>query len=177
MGHISRSLIVAICALGLAGCVESMPDFQANAGNIRSTFGGASPRGATVAMESLDGAPDAVTARFDRVFAKAAAARDITMAEPSTAHYLVRGYLDAASADDGTTVTYVYDIFDANDQQRVNRVTDVLTLPTSGGDAWAQVDNSVMASLAGRSADALAAALADTPAAKAALAPTITAAQ
>ncbi len=89
----------------------------------------------------------------------------------------MRGYLDAASADDGTTVTYVYDIFDANDQQRVNRVTDVLTLPTSGGDAWAQVDDSVMASLAGRSADALAAALADTPAAKAALAPTITAAQ
>ena len=67
-------------------------------------------------------------------------------------------------------MTFLYDIFDAQSQMRLDRVSDTLTLPSTGADAWAVVDDRVMQSLAGRSADRLAAALAETPAARAATA-------
>lgn len=171
-------LLALVYALSLGGCVESFPGIQVVGGDIRNELAqgrASSARGVTVAIASLDGAPVQTVARFNTAFAKAAPEREITMADAASAHYLVRGYLSAEPAEGGTAVTYLYDIFDANDQQRIGRVTDVLTTPGSEADAWAVVDDRVMDSLAGRSADALASALATTPAAQAELAPVITA--
>ena len=163
---VRTTLAVVFAAIGLSGCVESLPDYQASMGNVRPTVAattGASPRAATMTIASLDGVPDAVGSRFDRIFAKEAASREIAMVDPSAARFLVRGYLSAHLADaGGTEISFVYDIFDAADRRRVGRVADVLTLPGSNPDPWALVDDRVAASLAGRSADVLAAALAGT---------------
>lgn len=170
-----RSLPIAFSLLlvgVLGGCVEGFPEAQVGSGDVRNAVARVqtnSPRGATVSMTSLEGAPADVAARFSHAFAKQAADREIAMADVASAHYLVRGYLSAYASDSGTDVAYVYDIFDANDQRRVDRVADVMALTGSAGDAWALVDDRVMASLAGRSADELAAALAATPVAQAAL--------
>ncbi len=160
--------VLLLGAMPLGGCVESIPTAELGSDGLRAARGhnaAGSPRQATVAITNLEGAPQPVSSRFGQVFAKAAAQREITVADASTAHYLVRGYLNATPADtgSGTAVTYVYDIFDANDQARVDRVTDTLTVPNSAPDAWAVVDDETMASLAGHSADRLAAALAATP--------------
>ena len=169
MGNLVRTgLIPVVGAMLLGGCVEEIPTAQLGPDGFRASLahgGVGSPRQATVAITNLEGAPEAVASRFDRVFSKAAVDREITVADASTAHYLVRAYLSAApsGAGDGTAVTYVYDIFDANDRARVDRVTDTLTLPGSAPDAWALVDDRTMASLASHSADTLAAALAATP--------------
>lgn len=169
--RVQGAFAVSVLALCVSGCVENLPDFKAMSGDVRATVAaqtGGSPRAATVAMTSLDGVPDGVAARFDRTFAKEAAAREITIVGPSTAHYLVRAYMSAYPADgSGTAVSFVYDVFDANDQRRVDRVSDVLTLPGSSDDPWSLVDDRVVASLAGRSADVLAAALATTDVARA----------
>lgn len=157
----------------LGGCVEGFPEAQVGRGDVRNAVAiskAVSPRGATVSMTSLEGAPADVVARFKQVFARQAADREIAMADSASAHYLVRGYISAYASDSGTEVSYVYDIFDANDQQRVNRVADAMALTGFASDAWALVDDRVMASLAGRSADELASALAATPVAQAALA-------
>lgn len=159
--------------LALGGCVEGFPEPQVGTGDVRNAVAStrtASPRGASVSMASLEGAPADIVARFNQVFSKQAADREIAMADAASAHYLVRGYLSAYPSDGGTDVSYVYDIFDANDQNRIDRVADVMTLPSTGADVWALVDDHVMASLAGRSAEELAAALAATPVAQAALA-------
>ena len=167
------------CSPLLSGCVESFPVVAGGENGVRNAVAASatSPRQATVALASLDGVPEAVSQRFDRAFAAEATAREITIVEPSTARYLVRGYLSAATSEagTGTDLTYVYDIFDADDQRRVNRVTDTLTVPASGLEPWSSVDDKALTSLADRSADRLAAALAATPVAHAAPGPAATA--
>jgi hypothetical protein len=157
----------------LSGCVDMIPDASVAKGEVRAAVGHGSlgsPKNATMAMASLSGATPDLDARFMQIFAKQAADREITMVDSQSAHYLVRGYLSAYPGETGTDVSYLYDIFDANNQTRVDRVQDVLTVPSQAGEAWAVVDDKVMESLAARSADNLAAALASTPVAQATLA-------
>ena len=152
-------------ALGLSGCVDNIPDVAVNHGDVRQAIARGSlksPKPATVAFASLDGAPDDQTARFRAEFDKAAAEREITVVELKAARYLVRGYLSAAPGERGTDVAYVYDVFNA-DRRRVERISDILTLPGSASSAWAAINDQAMASLAGRSADDLAVALSGTP--------------
>lgn len=161
--------LLPMLALLVAGCVDDIPDVAVSRGDVRAAIARGSlksPRPATVALASLEGAPSEVLVRFNGQFAREAADREITLADAGTARYLVRGYLSAAPSEHGTEVSYVYDVFDA-DHRRVERVTDMLTLPGSGPDAWALVDDRSMASLAGRSADDLAVALAGMPEAQA----------
>ena len=152
-------------ALGLSGCVDNIPDVAVNRGDVRQAIARGSlksPRPATVAFASLDGAPGDQAARFRAEFDKAAADREITLVDPKAARYLVRGYLSAAPGDRGTDIAYVYDVFDA-DRRRVKRVSDTLTVPGGASNAWAVVNDQTLASLAGRSADDLAVALSGTP--------------
>ena len=149
----------------LAGCVDNIPEVAASRGDVRQAIARGSlksPRAATVAFASLDGAPGDQAERFRAMFDKAAADREIALVDPKAARYLVRGYLSAAPGERGTEIAYVYDVFDA-DRRRMERVTDTLTLPASTGDPWAAVDERAMASLAGRSADDLAVALSGMP--------------
>ncbi|MDX7953172.1 hypothetical protein P7D22_18575 [Lichenihabitans sp. Uapishka_5] len=158
-----------VLAAGLAGCVDNIPDVAVSRGDVRQAIARGtlkSPRPATVALASLDAGPGDTAARFKAVFDKAAAERDITLVEPQAARYLVRGYLSAAPGEHGTDVAYVYDVFDAA-QRRMERVSDTLTLPAVSTDPWAAFDDRALASLAGRSADDLAVALASTPEAQA----------
>jgi hypothetical protein len=153
----------------LAGCVDEMPNVAVERGDVRAAIAkGAlkSPRDATVAFASLEGAPPALSSRFTALVAKDAADREITMTDPKAARYLVRAYLSASPIETGTELAYVYDLFDG-EHRRIARVNDVLTVPGSAPDAWALLDDKTMASLAGRSADDLAVALADTPEAQA----------
>ncbi|MCW6510217.1 hypothetical protein [Lichenifustis flavocetrariae] len=164
--------IVPALALMLAGCVDNIPDVAVARGDVRNAIAKgtmASPRPATVALASLEGAPAALADRYRAVFDRAAADREITVTDAKAARYLVRGYLSAYPSESGTDLAYVYDIFDAN-QRRVERVNDVLTVPDHAADAWALLDDKTMASLAGRSADDLAVALAGMPEARQSLA-------
>jgi hypothetical protein len=158
-------LLPLAAALVLAGCVDEMPDVQVGRADVRAAIArGAlkSPRPATVAFASLEGAPADLAARFTALVTKDAANREITVTEPNTARYLVRGYLSAAPGATGTDLVYVYDVFDG-EHRRIERLNDVLTVPGTATDAWTLLDDKAMASLAGRSADDLAVALAGTP--------------
>ena len=158
-------LIAPLGALILAGCVDNIPDVTVGRGDVRNAIAKGtmkSPHAATVALASFEGAPAPIAARFDQIFAKEAAAREIAMVDAKKARYLICGYLSAYPSERGTDVAYVYDVFDA-DQHRVERVNDVITIPGNAPDAWAQVDDKTMTSLAGRSADDLAVALSGMP--------------
>lgn len=156
-------------ALGLSGCVDNIPDVAVNRGDVRQAIARGtlkSPRPATIAFASLDGAPGDQATRFKAEFNKAAADREMILVDPKAARYLVRGYLSAAPGERGTDVAYVYDVFDA-DRRRVERVSDILSVPGGATDAWAVINDQALASLAGRSADDLAVALSGTPEAQA----------
>lgn len=157
-------------ALTLAGCVEGLPEAQVGRGDIRNAIAKGeltSPKAATVALVSLEGAPAAVDSQFRQALTSEAANREISITDSVSAHYLVRGYLSAYPGDQGVTVAYTYDVFDAGAKQRRQRVSDTMDVPGDAADPWSAVDATVVSSLVTRSADELAVALAGTPEAQA----------
>ncbi len=59
-----------------------------------------------------------------------------------TAQYVVRSQVSAIPAEAVTSVIYVFDIFDARGNLR-HRVSGARSIPRSGPDGWALVDNTV----------------------------------
>ena len=152
----------------LGGCVETTsPIGQAKALDVRAAITRGdmpSPHAATVALASLEGAPEPLAARFRQDFAGEAAGRQVSLGDPSLAHYFLRGYLDAYPTESGTSVHYVWDLFDAS-KQRLRRLEEAFDLPRAGadGDPWSGVDDAMLASMAARSADDVAVTLAGMP--------------
>lgn len=165
---------LAIAALALAGCVEQVAQHAPTAAATqRATLArrpGVSPGGATVALASLEGAPQSVVERFTAAFGREAQGREIVLAPSTGSNYIVRGYLDAHPAPGGTAVAYVWDVFDAR-KSRAQRVADAITVPGSAADPWSVVDDKALASVAGKAAEDLAAFLTNTPEAVAAMRP------
>jgi hypothetical protein len=117
---------------------------------------------ATVAIVSVDGAPADLSAHFNRTLDEAAAARRIAVVDPAKARYLVRGYLTATPIEGGAEVDLIWDVF-TPDKKRVQRLSDAIAIKGAGDDAWATVGDAGLDSVAAKSADDLAAFLANTP--------------
>jgi hypothetical protein len=118
--------------------------------------------GATVAIASVDGAPDDLSARFRQNLDDAMAARRVAVAAPAKARYLVRGYLTASLIEGGAEVDVVWDVF-TPDKKRAQRLSDAIAVKGSGDDAWAMIDDAALSSVAAKCADDLAAYLSNTP--------------
>lgn len=150
----------------LAGCVDTNvaqgPDPSTPHSTNIARREGVSPSGATVALASFTGGPQDLDDRFAAIFADAAKRGDISVADPDNANYLVRGYLNARPEGDATAVAYVLDIFDAK-KQRAQRVENEIIVKAQAADPWSVVDDSVLAAVASKSADDLAAVMTNTP--------------
>lgn len=148
----------------LAGCVDSAisPPLQAEAPTASLRKDGVSPRSASVALASLSGVPEPVADRLKKAFAQEAAQREINLADAKSADYLVRAYLSAAPTDAGTAITVVFDVFDAGKKRALRLEDDVLVKGSStASDPWSAIDIAALGNVAAKSADALAAFLAN----------------
>ena len=153
----SSAFLVCALAWGLAAC---------------QTAG--SPMGKPIAFESIEGAPAEVRTALAGELASAASARQVELAGTgSPARYRLRGYLKAEpTADGGTALSFVWDVFDA-DQRRARRVTGSAPIKAaskknSGKNPWDGLDKEALARLAARSMDEIATFLAAGPGAVAA---------
>ena len=157
-------VLALMAALALSGCVESAGDIApgAEGGQQFVRRPDASMAGAAMAIMSVEGAPSELAARFDQRLGEAAVERQIAVAPPTSARYLVRGYLSASLVRDGATVDFVWDVF-TRDKQRVQRLSDSITLRGSGDDPWVVVTEGALSSIAAKCADDLAAYLSNTP--------------
>ncbi len=166
-----RAALIAAVGCGsalLGGCVEQAAEVSPNAALPRPPLerrDGVSLAAATVSIVSVDGAPGDYGSRFTSALEAAARQRDIVLTDAKGARYLVRGYLSASPLKDGAEVEYVWDVF-GPDKKREFRLNDVIDVKGQGDDPWALVSDAALASVAGKSADDLAAFLSDTPEAK-----------
>ena len=163
----SRALALGV-SLGLAACVEAASDAATPTTLAHRQIErreGVSLAPATVAIVSVAGAPQAVSASFLQDLASEAKAREIVVVEPRKARYLVRGYLSATVTADGAMLEYVWDVF-GPDKQRAQRLNDVISVKGAGDDPWAAAGEAALTSVAAKSADDLAAFLSNTPDAK-----------
>jgi hypothetical protein len=142
----SGCVLVAACALMLAGC---NPDNQA--------VSAAQPRGATVAFDSLDGLPPGQFKRLvEDLNDEAQARRLAVISREQSSAYRVRGYLAIKVAKRQTTVTWVWDVFD-QDEQRALRISGEETAKVRHHDAWAAADDAMLRRIAHSSMEQLAA--------------------
>lgn len=162
-----RALAMALWALtaavALGGCVENAAEIAPGVeGQEFVRRDDASMAGATAAIVSIEGAPAELDDRLRQSLEQAATQRNIALAEPASARYLVRGYLTASPAQDGTRIDFVWDVFH-HDKQRAQRLSDAIVVAGSGEDLWAAVNDATLASIAAKCADDLAAYLSNTP--------------
>jgi hypothetical protein len=119
---------------------------------------------ATVALVSLDGAPQAEAGDFRAALAQRFSASGIVAAEPGKARYLLRVYLAASPEQGGASLDYVVDVYDQA-RARQARLNDSFEVKGSG-DAWSLMSTKALDAAASDCADNVAAFLSNTPEAK-----------
>ncbi len=143
------SVVIAAIVFALAGCNENGPVGLASPVRVDASA-------APVALLSLDGAPPEVTARLAGALSSQAQARQISIVPDSgNPRFKLKGYLAAAPAEGGTTVTWVWDVFDGS-SHRTQRLSGSETIQRSAADSWSAVDDGTLSRIAGRSMDGVA---------------------
>jgi hypothetical protein len=126
-------------ACGLGGCVSD------GAGN--GSFAMASS-GATVAFESIDGPPPQIFDRMVSVLDSESKLRNLSIvSREGTSSYRVRSYLSAQVSRGRTTIAWVWDVYD-RDQQRALRLAGEEPAGKAGRDPWAAADDLVLRKIA-----------------------------
>jgi hypothetical protein len=145
MGSLGRrALLAAAFAAMLAGCNQ-------NGGPAAGT-----PRGATIAFDSIDGPPQAQFRTLVQTLNDEAQSRHlavISREQPSV--YRVRGYMAAHVMQGRTTISWVWDVFD-KDENRALRIAGEETAKGRHKDAWTAADNAMLQRIARSSMDQLA---------------------
>jgi hypothetical protein len=145
-----RTIRVAPCAMmaamllgigcGLGGC--------ANGGAVSGSYAMASGGGATVAFESIDGPPPQVFDRMVSVLDSESKLRNLAIvSREDQAAYRVKSYLAAEVSHGRTTIAWVWDVYDGN-QQHALRLSGEEAAGKSGRDAWIAADDLVLRKIA-----------------------------
>jgi hypothetical protein len=131
------ALLAALCVL--TGC--------ASGGNGSESFAQAGS-GATVAFESVDGPPPQVFDRLVSILNSESQLRNLSIVSRETsAAYRVRGYLAAEVNRGRTTIAWVFDVYD-RDQNRALRLSGEEPGGKAGHDAWAAADDLTLRKIA-----------------------------
>src|SRR4051794_13892193 len=135
-------LLALLCGLGggLGGC--------ANGGAAANALASAGGGGATVAFESIDGPPPQVFDRMVNLLDSESKLRNLAIvSREASAAYRIRGYLAAQVSRGRTTIAWVWDVYD-RDQQRALRLSGEEPAGKAGRDAWAAADDVVLRRIA-----------------------------
>jgi hypothetical protein len=133
------SAVLCGWSAGLGGC--------ANGGAPAAAFASAGG-GATVAFESIDGPPPNVFDRMVNLLDSESKLRNLAIvSRESGASYRIRGYLAAQVSRGRTTIAWVWDVYDQN-QQRALRLSGEEPAGKAGRDAWAAADDLVLRRIA-----------------------------
>src|SRR3954452_11174804 len=135
-------LLALLCGLGggLGGC--------ANGGAAANALASAGGGGATVTFESIDGPPPNVFDRMVNLLDSESKLRNLAIvSRESAASYRIRGYLAAQVSRGRTTIAWVWDVYDQN-QQRTLRLSGEEPAGRAGRDAWAAADDVVLRRIA-----------------------------
>ena len=135
----AAALLAMTCGLG--GCAGS--------GTVASSFAMASTGGGpTIAFESIDGPPPQVFDRMVNVLDSESKLRSLSIvSREGSASYRVRSYLAAQVSRGRTTIAWVWDVYDQN-QQRALRLSGEEPAGKAGRDPWAAADDLVLRKIA-----------------------------
>jgi len=125
-------------ALGLAGCSSA---------GLSPGLTSVNMSGTTVAFESIDGPPETVFRDLVQQLNQEAQARQVSVVSRETAaSYRIRGYVAAHVQGKRTTISWVWDVYDA-DRQRALRLAGE-EAGAAGRTAWSAADDQVISHIA-----------------------------
>src|SRR5579863_9721442 len=137
----AAAAVVLMMACGLGGCANG-------AANNSFAMASNSASGPTVAFESIDGPPPQVFDRMVGILDSESKLRSLSIvSREGTAAYRVRSYLAAEVSHGRTTIAWVWDIYDQN-QQRALRLSGEEQTGKAGRDAWSSADDLVLRKIA-----------------------------
>jgi hypothetical protein len=126
-------------ACGLGGCAG---------GGAVNAYAMAGSSGPTVTFESIDGPPPQVFDRMVGVLNSESKLRNLAIvSREGRASYRVRSYLAAQVSRGRTTIAWVWDVYDAN-QERALRLSGEEPAGKAGRDAWTAADDLVLRRIA-----------------------------
>jgi hypothetical protein len=136
----TMATVLLTTAVGLGGCAG---------GAASNSFAMASNTGSsTIAFESIDGPPPQVFDRMVGILDSESKLRSLSIvSREGTAAYRVRSYLAAEVSHGRTTIAWVWDIYDQN-QQRALRLSGEEQAGKAGRDAWSSADDLVLRKIA-----------------------------
>jgi hypothetical protein len=136
------ALAIAGGGLAVAGCTTSgQPSGQPALGAVGG-FG--QP---TVAFDTIDGPPEPLIDKLVTHLRQEASARQLaTVSQKSPAQYRIRAYVAAHVEGKKTTITWIWDVFDAGRERAVRLAGEVPGAPSER--AWAAADDEVVARMA-----------------------------
>src|SRR6201996_2418078 len=136
----AAAAVLLMVACGLGGCAGGGSNSFAMASNTTS--------GPTVAFESIDGPPPQVFDRMVSMLDSESKLRSLSIvSREGTAAYRVKGYLAAEINHGRTTIAWVWDVYDQN-QQRTLRLSGEEPAGKGGRDAWSAADDLVLRKIA-----------------------------
>src|SRR5450432_4155208 len=134
-----RAALLLAIACGLGGCASG----GASIGSLVQ-----SGSGTTVAFESIDGPPPQIFDRMVNVLDTESKLRNLSIvSRESSASYRVKSYLAAQVSRGRTTIAWVWDVYD-RDQQRALRLSGEEPAGKAGRDPWAAADDVVLRRIA-----------------------------
>src|ERR1700731_2749093 len=152
----AAAAVLLMMACGLGGCANG-------AANNSFAMASNSTSGPTVAFESIDGPPPQVFDRMVGVLDSESKLRSLSIvSRDGTAAYRVRSYLAAQVSHGRTTIAWVWDVYDQN-QQRALRLSGEEPAGKTGRDAWAAADDLVLRKIAQAGLSGLTAMINGTP--------------
>jgi hypothetical protein len=136
---VAATLLAIACGLG--GC--------AGGGAASGSFAMASNSSApTVAFESIDGPPPQVFDRMVSVLDSESKLRNLSIvSREGSSAFRVRSYLSAQVSRGRTTIAWVWDVYD-RDQQRALRLAGEEPAGKAGRDPWTAADDLVLRKIA-----------------------------
>jgi hypothetical protein len=133
-------------AIVLAGCNPAE----------RPGIAAGSARGASIAVESIEGAPAAVSRLLEEQLSVEAAARQIAMTpRAGAADFRMRGYLAAGTDRGRPQLAWVWDVYDS-EKRRTLRISGSEPAARRGRDPWAAADAETLRRIARASVEQLA---------------------
>ncbi len=137
--------VVLLCAVSLGGCLN----------NPNKSEAPGTPRGPTVAFDSIDGLP---RAQFDKLVnnlnEEAQSRRLAVISREGESVYRVRGALAAKVERGRTTVSWVWDVYDQS-ERRALRISGEESAKAHGRDGWSAADDAMLQRIARASMDQL----------------------
>jgi hypothetical protein len=150
--------------LGLAGCSSAPSLFSPGDGSSPQVSIAPTPQNASqvakLQIAPVIGSPDTVSRELQTQLTSALERNRISVATAAgaTGEYIVRGYIVAAREQNGSKISYIWDLTDAAGK-RAHRITGEEFAAGSGSDPWSSVTPQIIQRIADKTATQIASSL------------------